>query len=256
MAEMKTLNGYEVVDAAARADIELLKAKEPDLSGYYTKSEVDAKDAAVQTNLDNHNHDNEYAPKTHNHSYNDLTDKPTIPSTAGLASEAYVDEAIAAIPKPKEVDLEPYVLESELKSKGYATEVYVTNYVNKAIADIPETDDCKLVYIGTRLTADEAKAKIKSVLEAGKIPVYSDMMYTGQGNADLGTSSTDFYYHFSSTGLSKDYDTKEETIVMRYTKFYPNRTQPWDMGYIQRLVRYQEFKALEERVAALEGGTN
>jgi hypothetical protein len=196
MAEMKTLNGYEVVDAAARADIELLKAK----------------DTAIQADLNNHNH-----------SYNDLTDKPTIPSTEGLASE-----------------------------------VYVTNYVNNAIAniDIPEADDCKLVYIGTRLTADEAKAKIKSVLEAGKIPVYQDMLYTGQGNADLGTNSTDFYYHFSSTGLSKTYPGNEETIVMRYTKFYPNRTQPWDMGYVQRLVRYQEFKALEERVAALEGGTN
>ena len=221
MAEMKTLNGYEVVDAAARAEIEFLKANGPDFSGYYTKSEVDAKDAAVQTNLDNHNHDNEYAPKTHNHSYNDLTDKPTIPST-----------------------------------EGYATEVYVTNYVNKAIADIPETDDCKLVYISTRLLADEIKAKIKSALEAGKIPVYQDMLYTGQGNADLGTNSTDFYYHFSSTGLSKTYPGNEETIVMRYTKFYPNRTQPWDMGYVQRLVKYQEFKALEERVAALEGGTN
>lgn len=42
MAEMKTLNGYEVVDAAARAEIELLKAKEPDLTGYATETYVDA----------------------------------------------------------------------------------------------------------------------------------------------------------------------------------------------------------------------
>lgn len=40
MAEMKTLNGYEVVDAAARAEIELLKAKEPDLTGYATETYV------------------------------------------------------------------------------------------------------------------------------------------------------------------------------------------------------------------------
>lgn len=30
MAEMKTLNGYEVVDAKARADIEALKATQPE----------------------------------------------------------------------------------------------------------------------------------------------------------------------------------------------------------------------------------
>ena len=244
MAEMKTLNGYEVVDAAARADIELLKAKEPDLSGYYTKTEAD---------------DN-YATKTHNHSYNDLTDKPTIPSTAGLASEAYVDAAIEAIPEPEKVDLTPYALKTDVptatNSKGFATQSYVAQYVNNAIADIPEPDDCMLVYIPYNLTADETKAQIKSAMEAGKIPVYRGLMYTGQGNADLGIDSTDFYYHFSRTGLSKDYDTKEETIIMEYTKFYPNRTSPWDMGYIQRLVKYQEFRALEQRVAALEGGNN
>lgn len=32
--------------------------------------------------------------------YNDLTNKPTIPSTDGLATESYVDSAIAAIPPP------------------------------------------------------------------------------------------------------------------------------------------------------------
>lgn len=244
MAEMKTFHGYEVVDAKAREDIEILKVKEPDLSAYYTKTEAD---------------DN-YATKTHNHSYNELTDKPTIPSIEGLASEAYVDAAIAAIPEPEAVDLTPYALKTEVptttNSKGLATEAYVTNYVNNAIADIPEPDDCMFVYVASNLTADETKARFKSALNAGKIPVYRGLIYTGQGNADLGIDSTDFYYHFSSTGLSKDYDTKEETIIMEYTKFYPNRTSPWDMGYLQRLVKYQEFKALEERVAALEGGNN
>ena len=42
MAEMKTLNGYEVVDAKARQDIEALKEKEPDLSNYYTKAQTDS----------------------------------------------------------------------------------------------------------------------------------------------------------------------------------------------------------------------
>ena len=41
--EMKTLNGYELVDAKAREDIELLKAKEPDLSEYVTENELEQK---------------------------------------------------------------------------------------------------------------------------------------------------------------------------------------------------------------------
>lgn len=41
MAEMKTLNGFVIVDAKAREDISALQ-KAADLSNYYTKAEVDA----------------------------------------------------------------------------------------------------------------------------------------------------------------------------------------------------------------------
>lgn len=68
----------------------------------------------------NHDHDN-YALATalnalsdevggkaaanHAHSYNDLTDKPTIPSTEGLATTTYVDDAVASIPSVTLADL-------------------------------------------------------------------------------------------------------------------------------------------------------
>lgn len=40
---MKTLNGYEIVDAQAREDIETLKQSGgADLSNYYTMAEVDS----------------------------------------------------------------------------------------------------------------------------------------------------------------------------------------------------------------------
>ena len=45
-------------------------------------------------------------------SYNDLTDKPEIPSVEGLASEQYVQDQIAAIP---EVDLESYATKEEME---------------------------------------------------------------------------------------------------------------------------------------------
>ena len=50
--------------------------------------------------------------------YNDLSNKPTIPSTAGLASEAYVNEKVAAIVIP-EVPTKVSELEND---KGYLTE--------------------------------------------------------------------------------------------------------------------------------------
>ena len=49
-----------------------------DLSGYATKEELTNK-----------------SDKTHNHSYNDLTDKPTIPSLDGYATESFVTQKIA-----------------------------------------------------------------------------------------------------------------------------------------------------------------
>ena len=50
--------------------------------------------------------------------YNDLSNKPTIPSTTGLASEAYVNEKVAAIVIP-EVPTKVSELEND---KGYLTE--------------------------------------------------------------------------------------------------------------------------------------
>ena len=44
-----------------------------------------------------HNHDEKYSSKGHVHSYNDLTNKPEIPSVEGLATEAYVDKALETI---------------------------------------------------------------------------------------------------------------------------------------------------------------
>lgn len=64
-----------------------------------------------------HNHGDEYAAKTHTHSYNNLLDKPTIPSVEGLATEKYVDDAIANIEIPVgpggDVDLSDYYTKEE-----------------------------------------------------------------------------------------------------------------------------------------------
>ena len=64
--------------------------------------------------------------------YNDLSNKPTIPSTTGLASEAYVNEKVAAIVIP-EVPTKVSELEND---KGYLTEHQsLAEYAKKT--DIP-----------------------------------------------------------------------------------------------------------------------
>lgn len=82
-------------------------------SEYITESELNSKGYLTQHQSLNHK-----ADKNHTHSYNDLTNKPTIPSIAGLATESYVDNAIKNIEIP-EVDL------SNVYTK--ATNINITN---------------------------------------------------------------------------------------------------------------------------------
>ena len=104
----------------------------PDMSGYATIADVDAKVAALVDGaptalntlaelaealneqkdvLDTFATRSELAPVATSGSYKDLTDTPEIPSVEGLASEAYVQEAIKAIPA---VDLTGYAKKEDL----------------------------------------------------------------------------------------------------------------------------------------------
>lgn len=100
MPEMKTLNGYEVVDAKAREDI-----KELQNAGHATEEYVDEAIAAI--------------PK---------------PDYTGLATEAYVDNAIDNIP---EVDLSKHALKSELPTKVSQLQ-NDSKFITRE--EVPETD--------------------------------------------------------------------------------------------------------------------
>ena len=100
MPEMKTLNGYEVVDAKARQDIEVLKNTEVDLTSYATKSELPTKVSQLQN--DSRFITLEEVPETDLSAYAKKTD---IPDVSGF---------ITSIPSE-------YVTESELNAKGYLT---------------------------------------------------------------------------------------------------------------------------------------
>ena len=100
------------------------KSEIPDVSGfltsipdeYVTETELDAKGYLTE-----HQSLSEYAKKSELFSkdYNDLTNKPTIPSVEGLASTNYVDEKVAAIVVPS---LDGYATEQWVEGKGYLTQ--------------------------------------------------------------------------------------------------------------------------------------
>ena len=111
-----------------------------DISGLATKSEVQAVEDKIPS-LDNYATKDELFSKD----YNDLTNKPTIPSIEGLASTQYVDEKVAAIVVPS---LEGYATEQWVEAKGYLTEhqsladysttTQVQSMINTAIAGITD----------------------------------------------------------------------------------------------------------------------
>lgn len=90
-----------------------------DLSNYYTTSQIDSKlglYASIQlvnTLLAEYAKTSTISAVGKSGSYNDLLDKPTIPSVEGLASTTYVDQKIAAIPAP---DLSAYRKKTDIIS--------------------------------------------------------------------------------------------------------------------------------------------
>lgn len=109
-------------------DISHLATKE-ELTGYTTDSEFNSLSNTVS----------EKADKTElfSKSYNDLTDKPTIPSVDGLASEEFVREEIEAIEYVTAVDTtetadgvsNDFVTSEQLDARGYATTASVNNEI-------------------------------------------------------------------------------------------------------------------------------
>ena len=114
----------------------------------HTHDNKEAIDKITVRDIDKWNNKSEFSG-----SYNDLTNKPMIPSINGLASEEYVDEAIENLQLPSNLatkediptkvsDLEndegyitdipsEYITEEELGSKGYLTQQHLVDYPTK-----------------------------------------------------------------------------------------------------------------------------
>ena len=125
LTEHQSLENYATKDYVSNALTPYAKKSDiPDVSGfitsipdeYVTETELDAKGYLTE-----HQSLAEYAKKSELFSkdYNDLTNKPTIPSVDGLASTGYVDEKVAAIVVPS---LDGYATEQWVEGKGYLTQ--------------------------------------------------------------------------------------------------------------------------------------
>ena len=90
----------------------------------------------LQNTLDNK------ANANHTHSYKDLTDKPTIPSIDGLATETFVTNKIAEAQlgggSSGDIDLSGYVTKEELSGKADKSELHT--HSNKSVLDTITTN--------------------------------------------------------------------------------------------------------------------
>lgn len=126
-----------------------VKDVEVDLTGYATETYVnDAIDQALvggDVDLSEYAKTADLAKVAISGNYNDLSNLPTIPSTTGLATEEYVDNAV----KNVEVDLTDYALKTDIPdTTGFATKEEIPSieglatetYVDTAIENMPSPE--------------------------------------------------------------------------------------------------------------------
>ena len=127
-SELPSTSGFATEEFVANKIAEAeLNNKDVDLSGYYTKSEVDNKIADIEHPVP------DLSGYVTNEELLEAVGNINIPSIEGLASEEYVDEAIAGIDHPT-IDLSDYALKEEIPSiEGLASEGYVNNAVDNIV---------------------------------------------------------------------------------------------------------------------------
>jgi hypothetical protein len=210
MPEMKTLNGYEIVDAKAREDIS--KINIPDLGDYAKKSDI----PTVPTKLSQLTNDSGYIKSVPSEyvTETELTNKGYLTSSAlnGYATESYVDAAVA---------------NAGGSSSGSGHKVITIKYSNV-----------------NSLTSDEKSALLaigKSIKNSTKFPDGYTLMFKIPDNAVLmnvtkaytRSTSSAFYVHYQSftndmiAELEVSYNTSVSSINSVYIEYsYPSVSIP------------------------------
>lgn len=259
------INGVDLSGYAKKEDI-------PDVSDfiseipaeYVTESELEAKGYLTE-----HIDISGKADKVHKHSMADITDyvAPEIPSIEGLATEKYVDDAIAniEIPEPEPVDLSNYYTKEEVNTNySDAKEVFYFDFSG--------------VFSGRDATEEETKV-LNRLKNGENLTVYvrcatNREIYAVADIRRVNSSSFDFKLHYTflaDTNVTEviEYNAYllQNSPVWRITrdsaKTYTFATEKWvqDQGYItdhQSLEGYATkdyVDSLFEGIATAEGGS-
>ena len=163
----------------------------PSVAGLASEAYVNEKVAAIKVpSLDGYAKTADLSTVATSGSYNDLADKPTIPSIEGLASETYVDTKVAAIVIP-EVPTKVSELENDA---GYLTEHQsLAEYAKKTEIPAPYT-------LPTASTSTLGGVKVD-----GNTITIADGVISAKGGSGGGTADV-------FTGVGEDTITTEKTF--------------------------------------------
>ena len=138
-------------------------------------------------------------------SYNDLTDKPEIPSLNGYATEGYVDEEV-------KIELENYYTKTEVNNE-FMTQAKVDSRVNEIISKASNTDTIKdltslVDYLDSHGTEASEMATAITELETNKADKTEIPDLAGYATEEFVTNKIDAIV-FPETDLSNYYDKSE-----------------------------------------------
>lgn len=215
----KVQNKPNFADVATSGDYNDLSNKPtiPSVEGLASEAYVDEKVAAIDVpSLDGYAKTADLAQVAKTGSYNDLADKPTIPSTAGLASTKYVDDKVAGIVIPTV----PTNVSAFTNDVGYLTEHQsLADYALKS--EIPSTTN-----LATKAEVQEVENKIPApytlptaststlggVKVDGSTITITDGIISAKGGSGGGTADV-------FTGAGEDTTTVEKTFEDSTFKF-------------------------------------
>ena len=169
------------------------KANKTDLHSHDNKEVLDRITDEKISNWDNK------AEGTHTHSYNDLTDKPTIPSLDGYATETFVTNKIAeAQLGGGDIDLSGYATKDELNTKADKTELHSHN--NKTILDTITQDKINIWDNKSDFSGDYNDLTNKPTIPTKTSQLTNDSNFTTQTYVDNAIAKVDL----------SEYATKED----------------------------------------------
>ena len=231
------LTGYATEEYVENA----VKDVEVDLTGYATETYVNTAISKIPTtDLTGYAKTADLAKVATSGNYNDLTNLPTIPSTTGLATEEYVDNAV------KNVDLTNYALKTDIPdTTGFALKTEIPSveglasedYVDTAISNIPKTD---LTNYYTKNETDTAINNAKPDLTN-----YATQEYVSQKIAEAELDGSD-------VDLSSYYTKSEVDALIPSTTGFITMADVEAKGY---LTEHQDLSAyaLKTEIPSLEG---